>query len=276
MRTRSQSRRRRQQQTPPVVVENFDLEEPIVDQNIVAMADNRTMAQMLQAPIEGYEDAIVVPQINANNFELKLPVTSQIEKGFITLNLRLQPEKSKRLSVECLQPISLQILTSDLQPDIQCSPNDSTVNPSLSNMLHKSVFIYSNTIISQDRRVQSYCGLKLADIPAASSDRSKAKKEQFQLRSVPAAYHNLGPPSYQCSSYHATMWYDERNDKARRAINPTFSICCQEGKVILSRFNKTPLPLKKLLDYNDPTTSRFKDQIKEYNGIFVSHRLEPT
>ncbi|GKF69083.1 hypothetical protein Tco_0202140, partial [Tanacetum coccineum] len=25
------------------------------------MADNRTMAQMLQAPIEGYEDAIVVP-----------------------------------------------------------------------------------------------------------------------------------------------------------------------------------------------------------------------
>nr|GEV20235.1 reverse transcriptase domain-containing protein [Tanacetum cinerariifolium] len=29
------------------------------------------MAQMLQAPIEGYKDAIVVPPINANNFELK-------------------------------------------------------------------------------------------------------------------------------------------------------------------------------------------------------------
>nr|GEX62532.1 reverse transcriptase domain-containing protein [Tanacetum cinerariifolium] len=40
---------------------------------IVEMADNRTMAQMLQAPIEGYEDAIVVPPINANNFELKHP-----------------------------------------------------------------------------------------------------------------------------------------------------------------------------------------------------------
>nr|GFB12189.1 hypothetical protein [Tanacetum cinerariifolium] len=38
---------------------------------IVEMADNRNMAQMLQAPIEGYEDAIVVPPINANNFELK-------------------------------------------------------------------------------------------------------------------------------------------------------------------------------------------------------------
>ncbi|GJX43029.1 hypothetical protein Tco_0259705 [Tanacetum coccineum] len=81
MRTRSQSRRRRQQQTLPVVVENFDLEEPIVDQNIVAMADNRTMAQMLQAPIEGYEDAIVVPPINANNFELKQPLINLVQSN---------------------------------------------------------------------------------------------------------------------------------------------------------------------------------------------------
>ncbi|GJY53085.1 hypothetical protein Tco_0444749, partial [Tanacetum coccineum] len=34
------------------------------------MADNRTMAELLQAPTEGYEDAIVIPEINAN-FELK-------------------------------------------------------------------------------------------------------------------------------------------------------------------------------------------------------------
>nr|GEV27573.1 hypothetical protein [Tanacetum cinerariifolium] len=35
------------------------------------MADNRTMAKLLQAPTEGYEDAIVIPEIAANNFELK-------------------------------------------------------------------------------------------------------------------------------------------------------------------------------------------------------------
>ncbi|GJS65116.1 hypothetical protein Tco_0679680 [Tanacetum coccineum] len=35
------------------------------------MADNRTMAQLLEAPTEGYEDAIVVPEINANNFKIK-------------------------------------------------------------------------------------------------------------------------------------------------------------------------------------------------------------
>ncbi|GJY53310.1 reverse transcriptase domain-containing protein [Tanacetum coccineum] len=35
------------------------------------MADNRIMAQLLEAPTEGYEDAIVVPEITANNFEIK-------------------------------------------------------------------------------------------------------------------------------------------------------------------------------------------------------------
>ncbi|GJR76220.1 reverse transcriptase domain-containing protein [Tanacetum coccineum] len=35
------------------------------------MADTRTMAQLLQAPTEGYEDAILIPEIVANNFELR-------------------------------------------------------------------------------------------------------------------------------------------------------------------------------------------------------------
>ncbi|GKB67338.1 hypothetical protein Tco_0928750 [Tanacetum coccineum] len=48
------------------------------------MADNRTMAQMLQAPIEGYEDAIVVPPINANNFELKQPLINLVQSKKFT------------------------------------------------------------------------------------------------------------------------------------------------------------------------------------------------
>ncbi|GJX65882.1 hypothetical protein Tco_0300225 [Tanacetum coccineum] len=75
MRTRSQSRNlnRQEQQAPPAFVEPFDLEEPIEnpDHLVVTMADNRTMAQLLKAPTEGYEDAIVVPEITADNFELK-------------------------------------------------------------------------------------------------------------------------------------------------------------------------------------------------------------
>nr|GEW01797.1 reverse transcriptase domain-containing protein [Tanacetum cinerariifolium] len=50
-------------------IENFNLEE--LSPPIVTMANQRTMAQLLQAPTVGYEDAIVVPAITANNFKLK-------------------------------------------------------------------------------------------------------------------------------------------------------------------------------------------------------------
>ncbi|GJS00887.1 reverse transcriptase domain-containing protein [Tanacetum coccineum] len=75
MRTRSQSRNlnRQQQQAPSAFVEPFNLEEPIENPAppVVTMDDTRIMAQLLEAPTEGYKDAIVVPEITADNFELK-------------------------------------------------------------------------------------------------------------------------------------------------------------------------------------------------------------
>ncbi|GJV63352.1 hypothetical protein Tco_1474180 [Tanacetum coccineum] len=71
MRTRPQTRNRNhQQQSQPAIVQPFHLEEPFVNHPLVLMADNRTMAQLLQASTEGHEDAITIPEINAN-FELK-------------------------------------------------------------------------------------------------------------------------------------------------------------------------------------------------------------
>ncbi|GJU65934.1 hypothetical protein Tco_1252193 [Tanacetum coccineum] len=64
MRTRSKARRLRQQQQQQVLPH-------LVETPKDTMADNRTMAELLQAPTEGYEDAIVVPEIEAANFEIK-------------------------------------------------------------------------------------------------------------------------------------------------------------------------------------------------------------
>ncbi|GJV37398.1 reverse transcriptase domain-containing protein [Tanacetum coccineum] len=71
MRTRSQARKRRQQQARQTSVESPNLEKPNNNPPIVTMVNNRTMAQLLEAPTEGYEDAIVVPKITTNNFEIK-------------------------------------------------------------------------------------------------------------------------------------------------------------------------------------------------------------
>nr|GFA94529.1 reverse transcriptase domain-containing protein [Tanacetum cinerariifolium] len=54
----------------PFLEDQFQ-EDPPVDPPEVPMADNRTMAELLQAPTEGYEDAIVIPKIAAKNFELR-------------------------------------------------------------------------------------------------------------------------------------------------------------------------------------------------------------
>ncbi|GJT37112.1 reverse transcriptase domain-containing protein [Tanacetum coccineum] len=56
------NRRRSKQRVKP-----FSLEESPVDM----MADQRTMAELLRAPTEGYAEAIVVPPILAEHFELK-------------------------------------------------------------------------------------------------------------------------------------------------------------------------------------------------------------
>nr|GEU74911.1 hypothetical protein [Tanacetum cinerariifolium] len=74
MRTRSQSRNNfPQQEASPAMLEPLRIElpfledqfqeDPPVDPPEVPMADNRTMAELLQAPVEGYEDAIVIFKI---------------------------------------------------------------------------------------------------------------------------------------------------------------------------------------------------------------------
>ncbi|GKE51984.1 reverse transcriptase domain-containing protein, partial [Tanacetum coccineum] len=76
MRTRSSSNliaessttlKRRNRRGSKQRFEPFSLEEDPV----VTMADQRTMAELLQAPTEGYGDIIVIPAILAENFELK-------------------------------------------------------------------------------------------------------------------------------------------------------------------------------------------------------------
>ncbi|GJW94641.1 reverse transcriptase domain-containing protein [Tanacetum coccineum] len=58
-RRRNRQRSRQQQEAIPLIPDP------------IPMADDRPMAEQLQAPTEGFESAIVVPLINAQNFELK-------------------------------------------------------------------------------------------------------------------------------------------------------------------------------------------------------------
>nr|GEX54208.1 reverse transcriptase domain-containing protein [Tanacetum cinerariifolium] len=43
------------------------------------MADNRTMEELLQAPTEGYGEAIVIPEINADHFKIKINLLQLVQ-----------------------------------------------------------------------------------------------------------------------------------------------------------------------------------------------------
>nr|GEX88978.1 hypothetical protein [Tanacetum cinerariifolium] len=69
MHTRSRSRHKIAE---PLRIEFHSQEDQFQEDPLVAtMTDNRTMAEMLRAPTEGYAEAIVVPPILAEQFELK-------------------------------------------------------------------------------------------------------------------------------------------------------------------------------------------------------------
>nr|GEV09460.1 reverse transcriptase domain-containing protein [Tanacetum cinerariifolium] len=46
---------------------------------VAPMADNRTMEELLQAPTEGYGEAIVIPKINADHFEIKMNLLQLVQ-----------------------------------------------------------------------------------------------------------------------------------------------------------------------------------------------------
>ncbi|GKE22056.1 reverse transcriptase domain-containing protein, partial [Tanacetum coccineum] len=74
----------------------------IVETPVATMADTRTMSELLQAPTEGYGDAIVIPAILAENFELKVGLLTLITS---TLKYKNVPHDAIKLM---LFPFSLE------------------------------------------------------------------------------------------------------------------------------------------------------------------------
>nr|GEZ23273.1 reverse transcriptase domain-containing protein [Tanacetum cinerariifolium] len=61
------------------------------------MAENQTMAQLLQAPTGGYEDAIVILEIAATNFELKHGLINLVQKQAVFQTRKRRPARSPPL-----------------------------------------------------------------------------------------------------------------------------------------------------------------------------------
>ncbi|GJT06325.1 reverse transcriptase domain-containing protein [Tanacetum coccineum] len=121
------------------------------------MADNRTMAQMLQAPIEGYEDAIVIPPINANNFELKQPLINLVQSNKftaasledkMTIKMNKMLNEMKDLVVTTLAPIKAVEEFDDLGNTNQ--PSNSLPSNTIPNPRNEAKAITTRSGVSYD------------------------------------------------------------------------------------------------------------------------------
>nr|GFB04863.1 reverse transcriptase domain-containing protein [Tanacetum cinerariifolium] len=45
------------------------------------MTDNQTMEELLQAPVKGYGEAIVIPKINVDHFEIKTNLLQLVQEN---------------------------------------------------------------------------------------------------------------------------------------------------------------------------------------------------
>ncbi|XP_071739204.1 uncharacterized protein [Rutidosis leptorrhynchoides] len=149
-------------------------------------------------------------------------------------------------------------------------------NVSFPDLCSGPITFYSEPFPTTDGRTRMFCGLKLNEttLEPGRLGTQKPRHGKPTLQSAlnssgtPVSYYYQGPPAHKCRNCDATMWYEERNNKPKHTRNPSFSMCCQSGKVLLPKLNEPPTLLKNLLDYNDPTGAKFREQIRIYNSMF--------
>nr|GFB38920.1 hypothetical protein [Tanacetum cinerariifolium] len=155
------------------------------------MADDRTMAQMLQAPIEGYEDAIVVPPINANNFELKQTLINLVQSNQFTgrqnPHNHLPWERFKDLLRQCPHHgfSKLHQLDTFYNP---LNPNDhDTLNSAAGGNFLDKIPRECLSIIESKSKVR-YSRSRVTDVRTnANANLSNSQSNSFDLQQIAAA-----------------------------------------------------------------------------------------
>ncbi|KAJ6987449.1 hypothetical protein NC653_020644 [Populus alba x Populus x berolinensis] len=82
-------------------------------------------------------------------------------------------------------------------------------------------------------------------------------------------YIDFGDKTYKCNHCNALFWLQERLARSAKT-NPCFTLCCNNGKVVLPAPQETPNYLDNLLNPNNGSSSKkFRREIRAYNSMFA-------
>lgn len=80
---------------------------------------------------------------------------------------------------------------------------------------------------------------------------------------------NFGKPTYICQHCNALLWYEERLNSNKSTTNPSFGMCCKQGKIKLPPLKEPPQYLKRLLTGEGKDSTNFRENIRSYNSMFA-------
>nr|GEU41409.1 reverse transcriptase domain-containing protein [Tanacetum cinerariifolium] len=201
MRTRSQSCENfPQQEALPTIVDPLRIELPFLEDQFqedppkdppeVSMADDRTTTELLRAPTEGYEDTIVIPEIAANNFELKHD----------SLNSAAGGNFLDKMPQECLKIIeSKSKIRQTRAKAVVAKVSTSSSTPAISSDVAELKDMVRALLL--DKKNQS-------SAPASSSTPAPVKKVEPNCVTCGGQLHRPQvnqPPAYQASAYQAPI-----------------------------------------------------------------------
>nr|AAK54292.1 putative helicase [Oryza sativa Japonica Group] len=79
---------------------------------------------------------------------------------------------------------------------------------------------------------------------------------------------NFGGPTCMCQHCHALMWHAERSLHST-VKQPSFGLCCKQGKVALPPLKEQPPYLTSLLTRDGGRSTNYQQNIRSYNSMFA-------
>ncbi|KAM0897001.1 hypothetical protein ACQ4PT_022845 [Festuca glaucescens] len=110
---------------------------------------------------------------------------------------------------------------------------------------------------------------KVELLTSADEVLEKATKRKRSPKRMDMKIWNFGKPTCKCQRCRAIFWYEERTRSAGKS-NPTFGLCCQNGKVKLPTLKEPSAYLLKLLRKQHGKRSKnYVQNIRLYNSMFA-------
>jgi hypothetical protein len=103
---------------------------------------------------------------------------------------------------------------------------------------------------------------------------SSSANDSVIAENISSEIWNFGRPTFKCQHCNALLWHEERIRPNTRSRNPSFGICCGNGKIRLPARLAPPAFLQEILNGEDMRSKNYRKIYGHIIQCLHSHLLE--